>query len=126
MKGAHIMRTVTILLCLLGALLMPPAAYTQPAARTLTVGCAAEGYTMQVPAGWQIRNNCTAKTTVVFGHITLKIAVERHSWWSDARSRSSISKDITRPDQHRTMRMQVSFLHVTIGGRSFLSGSGGY
>jgi hypothetical protein len=59
------------------------------------LGCPKLGYSLAVPTGWHIRGGCSPKAGATDGQgIALTVAVERHAWWDDARSRASIRGDV--------------------------------
>ena len=96
-------------------LALPPSMY---AARGTIVGCRGQGYTMQIPASrtLQIVANCTPSAVFLLdrgkaGYMILGAGVSYQAWWSDARSRSSLTNDITaagKRQQHLPHRVVFS------------------
>ena len=89
-------RTMLTSLILLIALNVPRAEAAGNAVATETVGCGAFGYAMRVPATWYVAAPCSPRATVAADSrlgLHMAVAVERHGWWSDARSYASILGD---------------------------------
>lgn len=103
---------------LLAALTVPRADAALPAAAK-TIGCPAYGYSMRVPSYWTVSNACSARSTAKEGGgLILTVTVEKHGYWNDSRSRSSIRGDA------RTLGIitgMPAFQQTFIGGRAFLA-----
>lgn len=94
-KRQYKQATVALLALLTLAVAAP--AHASPARQVSLAGCAQVGYTIEVPTGggWTRIGDCTKGMTLHSpdGRFTMTVDVERHSYWNDARSRSSITND---------------------------------
>lgn len=116
MRPGRALLIVPLLIAIL-ALPMAPAR----ADGTQTLGCPAYGYTMQVPAAWTVTGTCSSKAKATNGHgLTMAVAVEKHGWWSDDRSRASIAGDA---HALGSLKGTLDPRTVEIHGHFFLSGT---
>lgn len=89
-----------------------------------TLGCGAVGYTMQVPADWTIATACARRGSARApgDRIVLITTIERHSFWSESRSHSSIRNDIAAAGTNRVLLAPPQYTTVSIAGRRFYKG----
>jgi hypothetical protein len=87
-----------------------------------TIGCTSWGYTITIPDDWTVIYMCTGHNTAysVDRTMTLTVAIERHGFWSDDRSRSSISAD---EQQGAHILGTIRWDSPTIGGHRYLRGT---
>ena len=76
-------------------IIVAPAPAAQAAGSAIQViTCAKLGYQIIVPSDWTVNERCTRMMGAVSANILLTVFVEKHGWWSDARSRSSLLTDM--------------------------------
>lgn len=117
--------TVCRLFTLAGMLsLLAAGAHPTRAGASRTMGCALTGYTMLVPHTWIVATPCSFRGTAhAPGQpIALVVVVERHGWWNDDRSYSSIRNDIAASGTGRIALVAPAFSVRTIAGHRFFRG----
>lgn len=85
---------------------------------TNILGCAAQGYTMQVPAlDSTVQGACSPKAEGIelFGYLDIIVQVSKHSYWTATRAKHSIADDLIAFAKAR--RSREFLVHGSLGFR---------
>jgi hypothetical protein len=118
-SGAVSVRRLPVVLLLLLAMITPALGVARAAPSVTEVGCARQGYSMPVPAGWVVKGRCSSHALIISSDksILMTVKVTRHPFWDLAQARSTLTADLggggaPAPTFHR----------VDIGRRHYLEG----
>ena len=87
------------------------------------IDCPKDSYSLATPISWGVTGSCAnLRATAPQDAALISIEVERHGWWSDARSISSISNDVA---VGHTFIVPLKITRITLNGRTFMQGTVG-